>query len=308
MKLLRVLVILVVLLAIGARLAGVELGSSLLWIAGAAELGLAGIVLAGVLRLWRRRSRGERTNRSTDRWEALRSVLRETLPATVAEAVVAELRIFVAAAASLTLRPRPQPCTTEGERFSVMERSTHPATVVVLVVLLAIEAPTAHLLLGALMDEGPLRSLLRGGLLLSSVYLAIWLIGDLRLLRTTPGVVLTTDDLVVDVGLRMRGRVPLHHVVAAERIGPETEPSGEALPTIRVTPQPAPNCLLTLDAEVALRGLLGLEARGRRVALYVDEPERLLRALHQLGPRQGAPHTAHDDEPRAASTPAQRLR
>ncbi len=198
------------------------------------------------------------------------------LSAAVPEAVRCEARTHAAALKSVAGRPLARADLEDGrQRFGAMERSSYGQAVTVLLMLIAVELPAVHLILGAVMEEGALRSLVRGVLLGSSAYLALWLIGDLRLLRETPGVWLSPDALVIELGLRVRGRVEWSNVIGAQVLAAEDDPPADQSRVIRITPLPRPNCRVRMRSPVSMRGILGLPLQGDMLDLYVDDPAGL---------------------------------
>ena len=187
-----------------------------------------------------------------------------------------EASILAAGFASILRRPletRADP--SGGQHFGSMETSAYGNTVAVLLLLLVVEAPAVHALLGAAMQDGVLRAVIRAALLVSSAYLAVWLLGDLRLLRETPGVSIDGDVLRVALGARVHGEVRLSQVTSARRLtGTE-----ETVRAIRITPQPAPNCRIQLSASVTMRGIFGIPVQGDALDIYVDNPDGLVSAL-----------------------------
>ena len=177
----------------------------------------------------------------------------------------------------MTRRPLAAPWVGPGEvMFTAMHTTTYPSLVVALLVLLAIEAPAVHFVLGALFEPSSTLAVARTVLLGSSAYLGVWLIGDLRILRESPGVVVGGDLLHVELGLRVRGRVPLAAVVAVDTADPGPSPTA-----IRISPQPEPNCHLLLCEPVILRGPFGIPLRGDRLDLYLDDPAGFVAVLDE---------------------------
>jgi hypothetical protein len=113
----------------------------------------------------------------------------------------------------------------------------------------------------------------------SSVYLALWLIGDLRLLRETPGVLLGKDMLVVELGLRVNGKVGLEAVTGARALDADDAVPCDGSRAIRITPQPRPNCRIQLRSRVSMHGIFGAPLRGDVLDVYVDEPAALVEAI-----------------------------
>ena len=278
----RRLILLLVVVAVALRLSGVELHAALLWVAAGAEASIVLLAVYGLARVIRDRALSEDGEGTPRGWDALRNVLRESLPEGVAEAVLSEARVVVAAMRSITLRSIKQLEQRPGwRRFGAMETSSYGNTVTMLMLLVVLEAPGVHLLIGASMEEGPLRDGVRGVLLGSSIYLAIWLIGDLRLLRETPGVLLGSDILAVEMGVRAQGQVSLDTVAGAQLLGEPRAVQGCAVRAIRVSPQPRPNCRIQLRSAVTLRGLVGIPVTGEALDLYVDDPSGLVRSVEK---------------------------
>jgi hypothetical protein len=194
--------------------------------------------------------------------------------------VLSEARILVAGLKSIARRPLERVEVKPGWRsFGAMRTSSYGNTVTVLLLLIAVEAPALHLILGAVMDDGALRETIRGLLLGSSIYLAPWLIGDLRLLRETPGVLLGKDMLVVAMGLRVNGEVGLEAVTGARVLEADDAVPTDGSRAIRITPQPRPNCRIQLRSTVSMRGIFGAPLRGDVLDVYVDEPAELVEAI-----------------------------
>lgn len=284
MKLLRLLVVVIVVVGLVLRLLGLEFGPTLLWVAGGAEACLVVLVSIGLFRLWRTRSAAAAEEPQPRGWDAVRTVLRESLPEGPAEAVLSEMRVFVAALATLTLRPLRPRITRGRARFGSMGSSVYGSTVLALIVLLVVEAPAVHIVLGAVMDDGAVRSATRGLLLFSSVYLAIWLLGDLRLLKEAAGIVVGDGHLEIDLGLRARGHVDLDNIVRAAIVADEDGDDQDCRP-IRLTPMPAPNARVWLRRPVVIRGIFGVPMRGDRLDVFVDDPTALVLALSESDAR-----------------------
>ena len=278
-KVIRRLILLVVVVGVALRLAGVPLNSSLLWVAATAEACLVALVIFAVVRVVRRRGRAPEGEAGPRGWEALRGVLRESLPEGVTEAVLSEARILVAAFMSLARRPIKHGVVKPGWRRFSVETTSYGNVVVMLLLLIVLEAPAVHLILGAVMEEGTLRSVIRGVLLGSSIYLAVWLLGDLRLLRESPGVLLGPHLLAVELGLRVNGEVTLENVTGAQpSVAQDAKPETRTR-AIRITPHAPPNCRIRLGSEVSMRGIFGIPLKGEALDLHVENPADLVSAI-----------------------------
>jgi len=233
--------------------------------------------------------------------DAMRRTEPKTLPAGVRNAVLSEARILLAASNSIARRPLAALHVSPGwRRFGAMETPSYGNMVAMLLLLIALEAPAIHLLVAATMEDGALREALRAVFLGSSIYAALWLLGDLRLLRQTQGVLLGDDVLLIELGQRVRGAVRLENVIDARllRSDDTTDPTSRS---IVVTPQPRPNCRIRLRSAVTMRGFLGIPLRGESLDLYVDDPGGLVAALEEAltVAKRDAGDSPSPDRPRA---------
>jgi hypothetical protein len=99
-------------------------------------------------------------------------------------------------------------------------------------------------------------------------YSILWLLGDLQALRLRP-IQVEGGVLHLRIGLRWEAEIPLSEIAAVERSG-----AGLKLGVLGT-----PNFLLRLKNPVELRGPLGLRRRSDSLALQVDDPDGLERAL-----------------------------
>lgn len=185
-----------------------------------------------------------------------------------------EFRLWQAAYAQVTRRPLPSR-SDDAKRVAGFERGTYPKLVIALVVLLALEAPAAHVLVGALTEPGLVRSVLQMLLLSSSLYLVVWLLGDLRLLAESRGFVIEDNTLVVELGQRARGRIPLADIERTWAGGEDDAP----LRCVRLAVGGPVNCHVHLRSQAEIEGPLGLTLRGDHLAVRVDDPDALVAAL-----------------------------
>ena len=184
-----------------------------------------------------------------------------------------ELRLWQAAYAQVTRRPLPP--FDAATRVAGFDRGTYPKLVVALVVLLALEAPAAHVLIRALTEAGWVRSVLQMVLLSSSVYLVVWLLGDLRLLAESRGFAIEDKTLIVELGQRARGRIPLADIDRAWAGVEDDAP----LRSVRLAVGGPVNCHIHLRTPAEIEGPLGLTLRGDHLAVRVDDPDALVAAL-----------------------------
>jgi hypothetical protein len=185
-----------------------------------------------------------------------------------------ELRLWQAAYAQITRRPPPA-LPEDTQRIAGFDRGTYPKLVVALVVLLALEAPAAHVLVGALTDAGLVRSVLQMVLLSSSLYLVVWLLGDLRMLAESRGFAIEDKALLVELGQRASGRILLADIEKSWVGGEDDAP----FRSVRLAVGGPVNCHVQLKTPAELEGPLGLTLRGDHLAVRVDDPEALVAAL-----------------------------
>ena len=129
------------------------------------------------------------------------------------------------------------------------------------------------------MEDGAMRGLVRGLLLGSSIYLVVWLIGDLRLLRETPGVLLGKGVLAIEMGLRVNGKVALSNVTGAHCLVAQDPKPAAGSRAIRITPLLQPNCRIRLSSAVSMRGSFGIPLKGDLLDIYVDDPAGLVSSI-----------------------------
>ncbi len=185
-----------------------------------------------------------------------------------------ELRLWQAAYAQITRRPLVLHAD-DAKQVAGFDRGTYPKLVIALVVLLALEAPAAHVLVGVLTDAGLVRSVLQMLLLSSSLYLVVWLLGDLRLLAESRGFVIEDKMLVVELGERARGRIPLSDIDRTWAGGEDDTP----LRRVRLAVGGPVNCHIHLKTQAEIEGPLGLTLRADHLSVRVDDPEALTAAL-----------------------------
>jgi hypothetical protein len=164
-----------------------------------------------------------------------------------------------------------------GEEFTC-RRARAGAITVVIGALIAIETTALHLLLWNLAP------LIAGSLTVMSLAVLAWLVADYRAMgreafRVHPG------EIDLRIGRRLSAVIPRTTIASA--IAPSRrdipQPGGDYL---NATKPAAPNILLTLNAPVRVRAVGGLKRSVKRIGLCVDEPERLLAALGELGNRE----------------------
>ena len=106
------------------------------------------------------------------------------------------------------------------------------------------------------------------------VYTLFWLAAAYQAARLRP-LVVTDSTLLLRISLLWTAEIPLSQLASVEAI--------KAMPDDKIVLRAAfgddPKLLLTLSEPVELQGLLGIRKQVTKIALYVDEPEKLQAAL-----------------------------
>jgi hypothetical protein len=184
------------------------------------------------------------------------------------------------------LRRRPQPALPEGRALSYLERGSYRTAFAIVLFATLFELPLDALILPLFIhDLDALR--VHALMLAGSLSTLVWVLGD-RWLVGKGCHVLTSDGLVLRVGARTTGTIPLEHIAACERMdGPVVDwcrKRGIALHTTLVAsplPLDKPNTVLILKSNSPVRLThMGVERDGLScVFLYLDRPESLVHAL-----------------------------
>jgi hypothetical protein len=113
-------------------------------------------------------------------------------------------------------------------------------------------------------------------LTLLSLWGALWLLGDMHAVRLRP-LRLAEAGLIVAVGIRWRAFVP-YDAIRGVASG---DPLASGPSRLAATVTSAVDLTLSLDREVEAHGLFGRRRRFLELALSVDRPEALARALRE---------------------------
>jgi hypothetical protein len=137
---------------------------------------------------------------------------------------------------------------------------------------------------GLLIESAALHLLVRlwspaaaGWLLVADAYALLLFIAHGHVVRLQP-IVLTTNELLIQVGFFWRVAVPRTSLARAEQLPGDLAASAETLNLARPL-LTAPNVLLTFAAPVAVIGPYGIRRSARRLALYLDQPQAFLAAV-----------------------------
>ena len=159
----------------------------------------------------------------------------------------------------------------DAQAFSTYQNSGFTALLAVAGLLGVVEAGAAHLVVG---HWYPAAAWVLTAL---SVYSLVLLLAHGQAVRRRP-VILSAQGLAVRVGLGWRVLLPRAQVLSAQKISEAPAAAPDLLNTAALLLTP-PNLLLALAAPQLVRGPYGLRRRVSRLAIYVDEPAALQRAL-----------------------------
>ena len=232
------------------------------------ELALISWVVLRMRRAWRSGAAVD-TRDSLERLHAATTEL--TGSPRLAELLALELAVF-----RYTFARRGEaPHVPAGARgFSTHVESGHGGIVFGFLLLLGIEGFAVHMLLAHW--SGPVAWIFT----LSTVYAALWMIGDWRATVLRP-VLVDDDTLHLRAGLRWRGRTPRGNVVAVHDTDPEV-PKKERIDLVLLS---GPTRWLELRDPVPLTGPFGIRRTTRWVGLSPDDPARFAAALGEGDPR-----------------------
>lgn len=180
-------------------------------------------------------------------------------PARLAAVVATELVLM-----SLLVTGWRRPART-GSWFTVHRTGGWPLYASVLIFLVLVETAAVHVALSAYVSAA-----LAWVITAASIYIALWLVGDVLALRHS-GVEVGGRDLVLAIGVRWRGRVPWSAVRSIERV--TAAPTGAVDASIL-----GANVVVHLAGPHTLHGLFGRDREAIAIALSIDEPDAFVRA------------------------------
>ncbi len=90
-------------------------------------------------------------------------------------------------------------------------------------------------------------------------------------------ILVTADALHLNVGFVWHLEVPLEELVVIEPLRDNPEPAADLLNLTKLLFTP-PNLLLTFAQPVTVKGPYGIQRTGRRLAVYLDQPQQFIEA------------------------------
>lgn len=157
--------------------------------------------------------------------------------------------------------------------FTTHRDSGFTAFVIMSGAALAVESAVVHLLVSLWSTQAA------GWLLLVDGYALIMIIAHGHAVRLRP-TLLTADTLQLNVGFIWHLTVPLGELVAIESLRDNPEPAADLLNLTKLL-FTSPNLLLTFAQPVTVKGPYGIQRTGRRLAIYLDQPQQFREATRQ---------------------------
>jgi hypothetical protein len=180
---------------------------------------------------------------------------------------------------------RPHAALPPGQAFTYLERGAYRTVVAIAVFCALVELPLDAAIVAVLPVDAGKRQLLHIAMLFGGLSALMWVLGD-RWQVGTGCHVLGEDGLMLRVGARCAGTIPLRAIAACRRLyQPAVDwcrsQGVDARDTITASPFDKPNLVLLLEPDHPVRlHHLGRERSGLAcVFLYADRPELLQRAL-----------------------------
>lgn len=215
-------------------------------------------------------------------WKNAESVPGRGASSTVVSILVSESRVIFAAFRALAFRPvrvdvaprGPLP-SADPVRLRSWANSQYGGVLAGLLLVLAVEAPLVHLLIGEMMNPGTAATVIQRVFLFASAYAAIWLIGDARLMKESAHEA-GPSGLDVSLGLRWHGHIPYAAMASVEMTTSGGEGQGAAVVSIQPVTLDVPNVVLRLRRPVTIVGMFGIRREAMEVRLFVDEPSALV--------------------------------
>lgn len=182
--------------------------------------------------------------------------------------LVAEVEMLRYALLGWWAKPETTPQATV---FSTYRDSGFTAYAIMLGVALAVETTVVHLLANLWSAR------LAGWLLFFDGYTLILLLAHAQAVRLRPAL-LTADTAQLNVGFVWQLTVPVGEIVAIEPLRDYPAPAPDLLNLTKLLFTP-PNLLLTFSQPITIKGPYGIQRTGRRLAVYLDQPQQFIKAL-----------------------------
>lgn len=183
------------------------------------------------------------------------------------------------------VRRQPPPARPAGLKLTFLEQGAYSTVIAIGLFSLLVELPLGAAILPLVVKDADTVGTLHLVFAAGSLYSLMWLLGDRWLLHGGHHV-LTSTHLDLQVGARASACIPLEAIEDAQSLRQPVVQWRRAhsyrdMEAVNITPFDKPNLVLRLREGAACTITHhGLERNGvRYVFLYLDRPERLLRAL-----------------------------
>jgi hypothetical protein len=163
--------------------------------------------------------------------------------------------------------------------FTYLQRSGYTSFMPILVISSIVDIPLAHLAIGYTSLPANTQLCLHAFIVLVHVFAFSTLIGDRFLLGPGQHEV-TSTDLLISLGARATGTIPLDAILSATKLTRPLKPKSVSTQDVVVSPCSRPNVALALREGGSELTVLGASVRNvRTIYLYVDRPEEFIKRV-----------------------------
>jgi len=160
--------------------------------------------------------------------------------------------------------------------FTYLQRSGYTSFMPMLVISSIVDIPLAHLLIGFANLPATMQLWAHAFIVLIHILAFSTLIGDRFLLGPGQHEV-TSKDLLISLGARATGRIPLDAILSAAKLTGPLKPMSESIKDVVISPCSRPNVRLVLREDVFELNVLGCSLPNvRTIYLYVDRPDEFI--------------------------------
>lgn len=160
--------------------------------------------------------------------------------------------------------------------FTYLQRSGYTSLMPILVISSLVDIPLAHLAIGYSNLPESTQFGVHAFIVLAHVLAFSTLIGDRFLIG--PGQhEITPTDLLISLGARANGKIPLDAIISATKLTGPLKPKSVSAKDVVISPCCNPNVALALREGGCELNVLGSDLRNvRTIYLYVDRPEEFI--------------------------------
>jgi hypothetical protein len=162
------------------------------------------------------------------------------------------------------------------EGFTYLQRGGYTSLMPILVISSLVDIPLAHLAIGYANLPGSTQLWVHALIVLLHALMFTTLIGDRFLLGHGQHEV-TSTDLLISLGARATGTIPLDAILSATKLTGPLKPKSVSAKDVVISPFDSPNVALALREGEFELNILGASLRTvRTIYLYVDRPEEFI--------------------------------